>query len=120
MEEHLSGMEKADMIEETTEDSMWNSRVFCVPKPGQPGNLRFVADFLALNAQCLLCSYTIANINHVANNIGGAKWFSKFDLCSPSFRSIMTMNPWVWSRAKPKTGRRSEDLGLLLQEGARP
>ena len=34
------------------------------------------------------CSNTIPNINHVADRIGGAKWYSTFDLCKSFFQVI--------------------------------
>ena len=80
MQKHLDGMEKAGIIEEIQGNSMWNSRVFLVPKPHQPGHFRFVADFRALNAECLPDPYQLPHINHVVDRIGGAKWYSTFDL----------------------------------------
>ena len=87
MEKHLKGMEAAGIIEETQENTMWNSRVFLVPKPHQEGAFRFVADFRALNSQCLPSQYQLGNINHVVDSIGGAKWYSTFDL-SKSFYQV--------------------------------
>lgn len=87
MNKHLEGMEKAGIIEETRENLLWNSRVFLVPKPNQKGKFRFVADFRALNQQCLPSQYQLPNINHVADRIGGAKWYSTFDL-SKSFYQV--------------------------------
>ena len=86
MQEHLDGMEKAGIIEEVQETSMWNSRVFLVPKPHQPGHFRFVADFRALNAQCLPDPYLLPHINHVVDKLGGAEWYSTFDLCKSFFQ----------------------------------
>ena len=86
MNQHLEGMERAGIIEETNDHSLWNSRVFLVPKPHQPGQFRFVADFRALNGQCLPDKYTIPNINHVADRIGGAKYYSTFDLSKSFFQ----------------------------------
>lgn len=88
MEKHLDGMEKSGIIEELQgHDNLWNSRVFLVPKPNQPGHFRFVADFRALNSQCLPDQYQLPNINHVVDRIGGAKWYSTFDL-SKSFYQV--------------------------------
>ena len=87
MEKHLKGMEEAGIIEETKENTLWNSRVFLVPKPNQEGNFRFVADFRALNAECLPSNYQLPNINYVTDRIGGAKWYSTFDL-SKSFYQV--------------------------------
>ena len=86
MQKHLDGMEKAGIIEEVQETSMWNSRVFLVPKPNQPGQFRFVADFRALNAQCLPDPYLLPHINHVVDKLGGAEWYSTFDLCKSFFQ----------------------------------
>ena len=91
MEHHLRGMEKAGIIEETKEHTMWNSRVFLVPKPNQEGHFRFVADFRALNTHCMPDQYQLPNINHVVDRIGGAKWYSTFDL-SKSFYQLRYKN----------------------------
>ena len=95
MEQHLKGMEDAGIIEETKENIFWNSRVFLVPKgkvtdnttPDQGAKFRFVADFRALNSQCLPDQYQLPNINHVVDRIGGSKWYSTFDL-SKSFYQV--------------------------------
>ena len=95
MEQHLTGMEDAGIIEETKENILWNSRVFLVPKrkatgstsPDQGAKFRFVADFCALNSQCLPDQYQLPNINHVVDRIGGSKWYSTFDL-SKSFYQV--------------------------------
>ena len=95
MEQHLTGMEDAGIIEETKENILWNSRVFLVPKrkatgstsPDQGAKFRFVADFRALNSQCLPDQYQLPNINHVVDRIGGSKWYSTFDL-SKSFYQV--------------------------------
>jgi hypothetical protein len=86
LNKHLEGMERAGIIEETKDHSLWNSRVYLLPKPNQPGQFRFVGDFRALNAQCLPDSYNIPNINHVADRIGGAKFYSTFDLSKSFFQ----------------------------------
>ena len=86
MQEHLDSMERAGIIEETKENSLWNSRVYLIPKPHQPGHFRFVADFRALNSQCLPDPYQLPNINHVGDRIGGATWYSTFDLCKSFFQ----------------------------------
>ena len=86
IDEHLEGMERSDIIKRTDGSSFWHSRVFLVPKPHQPGKLRFVADFRCLNAQCLPDTYQLPNINHVADRIGGAKWYSTFDLSKSFFQ----------------------------------
>lgn len=86
MEKHLRGMEDAGIIEESHDNTMWNSRVFLVPKPNQEGSFRFVADFRALNSECLPDQYQLPNINHVVDSIGGAKWYSTFDLSKSFFQ----------------------------------
>ncbi len=68
-------------------NSYFNSPVFLVAKPNQPGSHRFVADFRAVNSQCLPDSYQLPNVNHVADKIGGSKWYSTFDL-SKSFYQV--------------------------------
>ena len=105
MEQHLEGMKRAGIIEETHENTLWNSRVFLVPKgipkstpknkynsnqtdvSEQAAKLRFVADFRALNSQCLPDQYQLPNINHVVDRIGGSTWYSTFDL-SKSFYQV--------------------------------
>ena len=87
MDEHLREMERAGVIEQTTEKAMWNSRVFLVAKPNQPGKFRLVADFRPLNAQCLPDNYTLPNVNHVADKLRGAEWFTTMDL-SKSFWQV--------------------------------
>ena len=86
MDKHIQGMKDAGIIEETNNNSPWNSRVFLVPKPHQPGKFRFVADFRALNAQCLPDAYLLPNVNHVTDRMCGAKWFSTFDLSKSFFQ----------------------------------
>jgi hypothetical protein len=65
LQRHLDGLIKAGVIEETEDAkySMWNARVFLVAKSHQPNRFRFVADFRALNSQCLPDNYTLPNIN---------------------------------------------------------
>ena len=60
---------------------------FLVCKPHQPGKFRFVADFRALNSQCLPDTYCLPNINTVTDKLAGAKVFSTFDL-SKSFYQV--------------------------------
>ena len=89
LQKHLDGLVKAGVVEEAnrSEHTMWNSRVFLVAKPHQPGKFRFVADFRALNSQCLPDTYVLPNINTVTDKMAGAKLFSTFDL-SKSFYQI--------------------------------
>ena len=89
LQRHLDGLLKAGVIEESSDAkySMWNSRVFLVAKPHQPGKYRFVADFRALNSQCLPDNYCLPNINTVTDRMAGAKIFSTFDL-SKSFYQL--------------------------------
>ena len=105
MEKHLKGMEEAGIIEETHDNTMWNSRVFLVPKPNQEGSFRFVADFRALNAECLPDQYLLPNINHVVDSIGGAKWYSTFDL-SKSFYQVSYNNSSKGLTAFTANGKR--------------
>ena len=89
LQRHLDGLIEAGVVEEsdTAESSMWNARVFLVAKPHQPGKFRFVADFRALNSQCLPDTYNLPNINTVTDKMSGAKLFSTFDL-SKSFYQV--------------------------------
>lgn len=89
LQNHLQGLVKAGVIEEMAngENSRWNARVFLVSKPHQPGKFRFVADFRALNNQCLPDTYCLPNINTVTDNLAGSKFFSTFDL-SKSFYQV--------------------------------
>ena len=89
LQKHLDGLIRAGVVEETrsSEHSMWNSRVFLVAKPHQPGKFRFVADFRSLNSQCLPDTYILPNINTVTDKMAGAKLFSTFDL-SKSFYQV--------------------------------
>ena len=87
MQKHLDGMERAGIIEEVDHNtSFWNSRVFLVAKPHQPGAFRFVADFRSLNSQTLPDTYQLPNIKHISDRIGGAKIFSVFDLSKSFFQ----------------------------------
>ena len=52
MEDTISGLLDAGVIEECNERSYWNSPVFLVEKPNGRG-YRFVADFRAVNGECL-------------------------------------------------------------------
>ena len=87
LDKHIAELVEADVIEPCTEHSSWNSRVFLVPKPNRPGQFRFVADLRGLNSQCLPDSYELPNVNHVADCIGGNKFYSTLDL-SQSFHQI--------------------------------
>ena len=88
MQKHLDGMVNSGIIREITgEDNPWNSRVFLVVKPHQPRKFRFVANFRALNSQCLPDTYNLPRINTVTDRMAGAKWFSTFDL-SKSFYQV--------------------------------
>ena len=89
LQRHLDGLIEAGVVEESnsSESSMWNARVFLVAKPHQPGKFRFVADFRALNSQCLPDTYNLPNINTVTDKMSGAKLFSTFDL-SKSFYQV--------------------------------
>ena len=88
LQKHMDGMLDNGIISEITgEDNPWNSRVFLVAKPHQPGQFRFVADFRALNSQCLPDTYMLPRINTVTDKMAGAKWFSTFDL-SKSFYEV--------------------------------
>ena len=87
MEEQIRGLEKADVIEKCTEKSLWNSPAFLVKKPHQPDKMRFVVDMRAINAQCLPDNFQMPLIGHVADKVGGHKWYSTFD-CSQSFHQI--------------------------------
>ena len=89
LQKHLDGLVKAGVVEESTDAkySMWNSRVFLVAKPHQRGKYRFVADFRALNSQCLPDRYSLPNINTVTDRMAGARLFSTFDL-SKSFYQV--------------------------------
>ena len=88
LQKHLDGMLDNGIISEVTgQANPWNSRVFLVAKPHQPGQFRFVADFRALNSQCLPDTYMLPRINTVTDQMAGAKWFSTFDL-SKSFYQV--------------------------------
>ena len=87
VEEELQNLLEADVIEECTERSNWNSPVFLVAKPGQPGKYRWVADMRAVNTQTLPDNYELPNINRVVDKIGGCKLYSTFDL-SQSFHQV--------------------------------
>ena len=81
MNSHIQGLLEADVIEPCQTKSYWNSPVFLVPKPHQPGKYRFVADFRAVNSECLPDNYELPNVNYVVDKIGGSTWYSKLDMC---------------------------------------
>ena len=89
LQDHLDGLIGAGVVEEASRSNhgLWNSRVFLIAKPHQPGKFRFVADFRALNSQCLPDTYMLPNINTVTDKMAGAKLFSTFDL-SKSFYQV--------------------------------
>ena len=73
LQKHLDGMLDNGIISEVTgQANPWNSRVFLVAKPHQPGQFRFVADFRALNSQCLPDTYMLPRINTVTDQM--SRW----------------------------------------------
>ena len=87
LDNHIEGLLEADVIEPCSHKSLWNSAVMLVPKPHQPGSYRFVADFRAVNVECLPDNYQLPNINHLTDRIGGCKYYSSADL-SKSFYQV--------------------------------
>lgn len=65
--------------------SPYNSPLWIVPKkPDSQGNKRWrmVIDFRALNEKTIGDAYPLPNINEILDQLGGAKYFSVFDLAS--------------------------------------
>ena len=80
-EELLDKMRKDDMIVNST--SPYNSPLLIVPKkPDEHGNKRWrlVIDFRALNEKTIGDSYPLPNVNESLERLGGAQYFSVFDL----------------------------------------
>jgi Reverse transcriptase (RNA-dependent DNA polymerase). len=65
--------------------SPYNTPIWIVPKkPDSQGNKRWrlVLDFRALNEKTIGDSYPLPNITDILDQLGGAKYFSTFDLAS--------------------------------------
>ena len=78
----------------TPSSSPYNSPLWIVPKKAdENGNRRWrlVIDFRALNEKTIGDAYPLPNINEILDHLGGAKYFSVFDLAS-GFHQI-PMNP---------------------------
>lgn len=66
-------------------ESAYNSPLWVVPKkPDSQGNKRWrlVIDFRALNEKTIGDAYPLPNITEILDQLGGAKYFSVFDLAS--------------------------------------
>lgn len=79
-DQHIQDLKAAGVIEECTQKSLWNSPVFLVSKPHSPGKFRFVVDMRAVNLESLPDKYPVPLIGHVADRLGGCKYYSSFDL----------------------------------------
>jgi Reverse transcriptase (RNA-dependent DNA polymerase). len=69
----------------TDSQSPYNTPIWIVPKkPDSQGNKRWrlVLDFRALNEKTIGDSYPLPNITDILDQLGGAKYFSTFDLAS--------------------------------------
>ena len=72
-------------IAEPCEYSEWNSPLICVAKKGNtPENPQYRAcvDLRYLNSCTVKDSYTVPNIDNIYSQLGGAKYFSSFDITS--------------------------------------
>ena len=66
-------------------ESPYNSPLWIVPKkPGPDGKKKYrvVIDYHKLNEKTVLDAYPLPNITEILKQVGGAKYFSVFDLAS--------------------------------------
>ena len=87
MKSTIENLHKADVIEPCKYKSLWNSQVFIVPKPNQPGKTRFVCDMRSVNLESCDDSFQLPNVNHVLDQLSGCTIFSQMDLTG-SFHQI--------------------------------
>ena len=66
-------------------NSPWCARALLVPK--KDGSTRMTIDYTALNKHTVKDRFPLPNINTIFQHLGGAKYFSTFDLASGYFSS---------------------------------
>ena len=87
MDRKIDEMMKSGTIEYSKTHANFNSPVFLVAKPSQPGKFRFVSDFRGINKVTVTDYFELPNMNKVLDKIGNSAIFSSFDLSS-SFHQV--------------------------------